>query len=264
MVNRLIGGRAYQFGKALAVPALILSVWQLASGGRPSNSAHATPVGVGAALIGMGRSGLLQQALSATGQRVLFGFALALGLALLVAVLQITSRPFDRVVDPLLETLRPLAPVAWVPLAMFWFGATNQAAVFIVTYAAFFPIVTNVAAGIRQLDPRLVEAARTLGARRAMAVREVLVPGALPMVLAGARLGLGTAWVAIIAAELTIGSVSGQNGNEGIGQAMFSAFLYSARLEPILALIVVVGVVAFLLDAGLRQLEQRLTPWASR
>ena len=257
-------GRVARSTTGLVVPAVVLVVWQLAGSSGRGTSRGVTPTGIGAALIGLARSGALGQAMLATGQRVALGFVLALGLALAVATLLVTVRPFERLVDPVLEILRPLAPIAWVPLAMFWFGATEKAAVFIVAYAAFFPIVTNVAAGIRQVDPVFVEAARTLGARPLRTVGEVLLPGALPLTIAGARLGLGTAWAAVIAAELTIGATSGVNSIGGLGQAMYSSFLYDSRLEPILALICVVGAVAFAMNESLRRLERRLTPWVGQ
>jgi ABC-type nitrate/sulfonate/bicarbonate transport system permease component len=251
--------------RSLAVPIVIIAIWQWAAGNKGAGSFRSvTPTGVGSALIEMGRSGKLESATLVTVERVLLGFAVAIVLAVTVAALLATVRPFQRLADPVLEFLRPMAPVAWVPLAVFWFGATDQAAVFIVAYASFFPIVTNLAAGIRQLDPAFGEAARTLGASPAMTLREVMLPGALPLAIAGARVGFGTAWAAIIAAELAVGVTSGQNSNAGLGQAMYSAFLYDSRLAPILALICVVAAVAFVIDAGIRRLERRLTPWAGR
>lgn len=254
--------RAAMFSRRLAIPIAILAIWQWAGRNAGDSLQSATPAGVGGALIDMVRSGELVSAALATGERVAVGFTVAIVLAVTVSALLATVRPFQRLADPALEFLRPMAPVAWVPLAVFWFGATDQAAVFIVAYAAFFPIVTNLVAGIRQLDPAFGEAARTLGARPAMTLREVMLPGALPLAIAGARLGFGTAWAAIIAAELAIGVTSGQNSKAGLGQAMYSAFLYQSRLEPILALICVVAAVAFVIDAGIRKLERRLTPWA--
>lgn len=246
----------------VAVPLILIAAWQVVVGVfAPDNNLYPTPLEVAGAFVELARTGALWKAPLVSLQRIAAGFAIAMVLGTTVGILLASLRPFERLVDPLVETFRSVAPVAWIPLAIFWFGAGSESAVFIVSYAAFFPIVTNVAAGIRHVEPVYYQAAQTLGASRLMVLREVMLPGALPLLIVGARLGLGVAWAAIIAAEMTVGSRSGAGNIGGLGQQMYLVFLYEARIAPIIALILIVGAIAFLLDTGLRNAEKRLTPW---
>lgn len=248
----------------VALPLAFIVAWQLSVGTAGARSLFPTPVGVVGAFVELATSGALWNAILISVQRIAIGFAIATVLGTTLGVLLASLKPFERLVDPIVETLRPMAPIAWIPLAIFWFGATSKSAIFIVAYAAFFPIVTNVAAGVRHVDLIYREAARTLGAGRPMVLREVMLPGALPLLMVGIRLGLGTAWAAIIAAELTVGSRSGPGNIGGLGQAMYLFFLYESRVEPIIVLMLVIGAIAFLIDGGLRLVERRLTPWVGR
>src|SRR5581483_602868 len=113
-------------------------------------------------------------------------------------------RSVERNVDPLVESFRPIAAIAILPLAILWLGTGTPAAVAIVAYAAFFPIVINTVAGVKRIHPTLLRAAATMGIGRATILRTVVVPGALPSIAVGLRIGLGIAWTAIIAAELAV------------------------------------------------------------
>ncbi|MFO1272689.1 MAG: ABC transporter permease [Rubrivivax sp.] len=185
-----------------------------------------------------------------------------LGIALVVAILLAVplgfamglNKSLDAYVDPLVELLRPISGIAWIPLGLFIFGIGDTLPVFIMVYVAFFPLLLNTVAGVRQVDGKLVAAARTMGVSRPAMLRHVIVPAALPTVMVGLRLAFAGAWAAIVAAEL-IGAPS------GLGFAI--EWNRQLLMTPkVFAFILVIGVVGYLCDVALRTLQRRLTPWA--
>ncbi len=171
------------------------------------------------------------------------------------------SRTLRDNLDPIIESFRPIAPMAVLPIAILWFGTGTPAALAIVTYAAFFPVLVNTVHGVSRVDRKLLMAAQTMGISRPRILRHVLLPAALPAVLLGARLAMGVAWTAIIAAELAVGAKSGAGGSGGIGQMMFIYYAYSVDLNAIVVCMIVVGVVALLIDRLFRAGERALMPW---
>lgn len=209
----------------------------------------------------LGASGDLLRAVAVSLGRVLTGFLLASLTAAVIGILMGYFRAVEQALDPLIETCRPIAPIALLPLAILWFGTGTSAAVFIVSYAAFFPMVLNAVAGVRRVDVSLVRAARTFGVRERTILHQVILPGALPTILVGARLALGAAWTSVVAAELAVGAKAGGGGTGGIGQMMFTFYLYNTDPNPIVACMITVGVVGFTLDLVIRKVSRWLTPW---
>src|SRR4051812_34181632 len=139
-------------------------------------------------------SGDLPQAIVQSLGRVFGGFALACLIAIPLGLAMGYKRAIERNIDPLIETFRPIAAIAILPLAILWFGTGTSAAVAIVAYAAFFPLVINTIAGARNVNPRLVQAARTMGLREMTIIRTVIVPAALPSIGVGLRIAMGVGW----------------------------------------------------------------------
>jgi ABC-type nitrate/sulfonate/bicarbonate transport system permease component len=185
-------------------------------------------------------------------------FAIPLGLAMGA------FRSIERNIDPLVESFRPIAAIAILPLAILWLGTGTPAAVMIVAYAAFFPIVIHSIAGAKLIDPTLLRVAATMGLGRLKTVRTVIVPGALPSIGVGLRIGMGVAWTAIVAAELAVGAKAGGGGSGGIGQMMFVFYAYSIELNRIVACMIAVGLVALALDRALRAVLRYAMPWNTR
>ena len=183
---------------------------------------------------------------------------IALGLSIMMAVplgfWMGRSRNVDAFVDPLVEMLRPISGIAWLPLALFIFGVGDVLPVFIMVYVGFFPILLNTVAGVRQVDPKLLAAASTMGISRRAVLLQVLIPAALPTVMVGIRLAFAASWAAIVAAEL-IGAPSGL----GFAIEWYRQLLMTPK---VFAFILVIGVVGYLCDAGLRSLQRLLTPWS--
>ena len=248
-------------GRAILLPVLLIALWQAWALTLPPESPAPSPIKVVKAFVVLMQSGDLPMALVQSLGRVLAGFAGALVLAVVLGGLMGTSRALRDNLDPIIESFRPIAPMALLPIAILWFGTGTPTALAIVAYAAFFPLLVNTVHGVSRVDRKLVAAARTMGVPRATVLLRVVLPGALPGILLGARLAMGTAWTAIIAAELAVGAKSGGGNSGGIGQMMFVFYSYSIDLNAIVVCMAVVGVVALLIDRVFRALESRLMPW---
>ncbi|MEP6998331.1 MAG: ABC transporter permease [Betaproteobacteria bacterium] len=187
---------------------------------------------------------------------VLMGFAVAVGIGVPLGMLMGWSRRAEALINPVFLLLRPIPPLAWIPLAIVWLGLGDAAKVLVIWFAAFVPAVINSYAGVRSIEPYLIEAARSLGIRRAMLVREVLFPGALPLIFTGLRLSLQACWTTLVAGEL-IGAIV------GLGHV-----LYQAGLDIFPAMIVVgmisVAIAGGLMTMALGWLEARAMPWHVR
>lgn len=248
-------------GRTVALPVLLVLLWQAWAMTLPPESPAPAPLKVLKAFAHLVGNGDLPMALIQSLGRVLLGFACALVAALVLGALMGSSRVLRDNLDPIIESFRPIAPMALLPIAILWFGTGTPTALAIVGYAAFFPLLVNTIHGVSRVDRKLVAAARTMGIPRARILWSVILPGAMPGILLGARLAMGVAWTAIIAAELAVGAKSGGGNSGGIGQMMFVFYSYSIDLNAIVVCMIVVGIVALLIDRVFRALEHRLMPW---
>ena len=260
--SRIDGSRGSRWARALVglvLPLALLVAWQ-ALGSQFGPPRMPLPLRVAqeaGVLIG---SGDLPQAIGISVRRVFSGFLIAAAIAIPLGLLMGYSRAVERNVDPLVETFRPVAAIAILPLAILWLGTGTAAAVAIVAYAAFFPLVINTAAGAKHVNPTLLRAAATMGLSRLATLRKVVVPAALPSIGVGLRIAMGVGWTAIVAAELAVGAKAG-GGSGGIGQMMFVFYAYSIELNRIIVCMLAVGLVALLLDRMLRAATARAMPW---
>jgi sulfonate transport system permease protein len=161
-----------------------------------------------------------------------------------------TSRAGGRLGDLVIQVLRPIPPIAWIPLAILWFGIGESSKVFIIFLGAVFPIVINTLEGIRATDRHFVELARVLEVPRGRFVRQVILPGALPAIITGLRVGLGNAWVCVVAAELIA-------ADKGVGFIIVDGRELS-RTDVVIAGMATIGIIGKLMDVALRHLEARL------
>jgi len=221
------------------------------------------PTGVLAAGARTIADGSLAAATTGSLSRVLLGFAIGGALGIPLGISMGFLRPLERALGPIVDALRSIAPIAWIPMALLWLGIRGNAAVFIVTYAAFFPFVVNAVQGARLIDRNLVNAARALGASSRLVVRSVILPSALPAILTGARIAMAFAWGSIIAAELAMGIkvTSGGSGAVGLGQLMVSTLYVRRDVNGLVLYMIVIGVIALLIDLAMRRVQRALTPW---
>ena len=255
-------GRASPW-RGLLLPLTLVAAWQ-ALGAAAGNVRTPLPTRVIAAAAQLVASGDLPAAIAQSLGRVFLGFSVAAALAIPLGLSMGSLRAVERNVDPLVESFRPIAAIAILPLAILWLGTGTAAAVMIVAYAAFFPIVVNTTAGAKRIDPTLLRAAATMGLGRFATLRTVVVPGTLPAIGVGLRIGMGVAWTAIVAAELAVGAKAGGGGSGGIGQMMFVFYAYSIELNRIVVCMIAVGLVALVLDRLLRAVMRWLMPWTLR
>ena len=247
--------------RTLALPVALVIVWQLWAMGLPVGSPAPAPLKVAESFVSLVTSGGLINGIAQSLVRVLLGFAFASGLGVTLGVLMGSSRKVRENLDPIIESFRPIAPMAILPIAILWLGTGTPTALAIVAYAAFFPALLNTMHGVSRVDRKLVLAARTMGIPPLTILTRVVLPGALPSILLGSRLAMGVAWTAIIAAELAVGAKSGDGGSGGIGQMMFVFYAYNIDLNAIVVCMIMVGVVALLIDRLFRSIEHRLIPW---
>ena len=246
--------------RSVALPLALLALWYAWTLAFPQPRTP-TPLKVARAAVELIASGGLPLGIAQSLGRVFAGFAIAALIGVPLGLTMGAMRSVERNVDPLIESFRPIAAIAILPLAILWFGTGTGAAVMIVVYAAFFPIVVNTVGGVKRVDATLVRAAATMGVGRATIMRTVILPGALPSIGVGLRIGLGVAWTAIVAAELAVGAKAGGGGSGGIGQMMFVFYAYSVELNRIVVCMIAVGLVAFALDRALRALLAWRMPW---
>ncbi len=203
-------------------------------------------------LTGYADARLLEHVLHSS-KLVLLGFVAAVAVGVPLGLGMGWSRSFEAFVNPPFLLIRPIPPLAWIPLAIVWLGLGDAAKVLVIWFAAFVPVVINSYSGVRTIEPHLIEAARMLGVPPRTLVREVLVPGALPMMFTGLRLSLQACWTTLVAAEL-IGAIA------GLGHV-----LSQAALDIFPAMIVVgmagVAIAGAAMTALLGLIERWAMPW---
>jgi len=246
-INR---SRATRLAQYLLLPIAVGGVWELLSRtGVIQHTLLPPPSGVLEAFWKLLVKGRLLVHATASLQRVLEGFAVAALLGLGVGIAMGISRTASRLADLVIQVLRPIPPIAWIPLAILWFGIGESSKVFIIFLGAVFPIVVNTLEGIRQTDSRFVELARVLEVPRSKFVRKVVLPGALPAIITGLRVGLGNAWVCVVAAELIA-------ADRGVGFIIVDGRELS-RPDVVIAGMVTIGIIGKLMDVALKHLETR-------
>ena len=240
-----------------AVAAVLAAWWLLTATQVIPPERFASPDEVWAALRQVALTGYadarLHEHILQSSKLVLMGFAAAIATGVPLGLAMGWSRRIEALVNPAFLLIRPIPPLAWIPLAIVWLGLGDAAKVLVIWFAAFVPSVINSYAGVRSLERRVVEAARMLGATRAMMIREVLVPGALPLIFTGLRLSLQACWTTLVAGEL-IGAAA------GLGRVLAQGAL---DLFPAMILVgmVFVALAGALMTWALGLIERRAMPW---
>lgn len=157
-------------------------------------------------------------------------------------------------VDPVAEVLRPVPPLAWIPLSILWFGIGDVQNQFIIFLGCFFPILVNTVTGVKGVEPNLVRAARCLGAGEAQILWRVVLRAALPQIITGVRVGLGFGWMALVAAELV-------GANSGLG-FLINDSRSVLRTDYVMVGMATIGIVGLVIDRVIRLAVQRLLPWS--
>lgn len=205
-------------------------------------------------LLGEGYMGAsLAQHLAASLGRIGLALFAALLSAIPLGIAIGRNRIARGIFDPLIEFYRPIPPLAYLPLIVIWCGIGELSKVLLIYLAIFAPIVIATATGVRNVDPTKLRAAQSLGATSAQLIRYVILPGALPEILTGVRIGLGVGWSTLVAAELIA-------AQRGLGFMVQSAAQFLVT-DVVIFGILVIALVAFALELGLRALQRKLVPW---
>ncbi len=241
-------------GPALVLIALVVALWWgavLASG----SVIFPTPGQVFAGLAELAADGSLWDHIGASLLRVATGFAMAVTVAVPLGLWMGRVDAVYRALNPLFQMLRPISPIAWIPLTILWFGVGDASPVFLIFLAAVFPMIVQTAAGVHAIERRYLDAARNFGVPRGTVLRQVVVPAVLPEIVVGMRIGLGVAWLVVVAAEMIA-------PRSGLGYLIIDARNAGNRYDLVVAGMLVIGVIGLLLDLGMRRLERhRLVGW---
>ncbi len=206
-------------------------------------------------IIGMPPGCLLHDHLYYSLCRVALGFLAALLAAVPLGLLMGWSPRLREMVSPLIEIIRPVPPLAWIPIAILWFGIGMKSAAFIIFLGAFFPILLNTISGVLSINPIFFEAARTLNAKDREIFFKVLIPGSIPSIFVGMRIGIGIGWMTLVAAEYT-----GVKEGYGLGYMIMTARDIQ-RPDEILAGMLVIGLIGLFINALLRICETKIIRW---
>jgi NitT/TauT family transport system permease protein len=201
-------------------------------------------------------SGELPHDALASFLRVMGGFIIGAGLALPLGLLMGTSTVIYNLFNPLIQVLRPIPPIAYIPLAILWFGLGNPPALFLISLGAFFPVLMNTISGVRHVDTLFIRAARNLGAERFILFLRIILPAASPYILTGLRVGIGVAFIVVIVAEMIA-------VNNGLGYRILEAreYLWS---DKIIAGMITIGLLGLAIDTVMSRINNYLLRWHRR
>jgi len=240
-------------GTGWILPAVALAVWEGAvRAGWVSPHLLPAPTDIVQTLIAFGAQGLAGHVL-ASSARVAAGFAIGAVLAIAIGALVGLSRRAEGLLDPSFQALRAIPSLAWVPLLLLWLGIDEASKIALIAIGAFFPVYMGVASGFRDVDRKLVEAARMYRLGAVAMVRRVLLPAALPAVLTGLRNGLSLAWMFMVAAELIAAT-------RGLGYLLTDG-REMGRADIVLAAIVLLALLGKITDTAMAWAERRLLAW---
>jgi len=243
----------------LSLVTAIVIVWQIFSGYvfPKTNPSFVTlmppPSAVAVAAYQLIISGELGQQAWASLEREMVAFAVACATAIPLGMAMGWWRAVYNQMMPLTELLRPMPPLAWIPLGILWFGVGNQENEFIIFLAVFFPVLINTIAGIRSVDVQMIRAARSLGANESAILFRIAWNAALPQIFTGLRVGFGIGWMALVAAEIT-------GARTGLGFLMWDSRNF-LRTDIIITCMITIGLLGLAFDQVLLRVMHWYLPW---
>ena len=231
--------------------AIIVVVWQLVvTATKPDPSVLPPPLDVVTTFGQLLVNGQLILDTAYSVGRVVSAWLLSAIVAIPLGLVMGSSRRLEHLINPFVELLRPISPLAWIPMAILWFGIGESGKIFVVFIGTFFPILLSTIAGVKAVDPVLLHAGQVFGcSNRLTLFRRVLVPASLPSVVVGLRVAFGTGWAAIIAAELVA-------AHTGLGYLIANG-MDILRADQVLVGMIVIGLLGFLFDTFFRYLQRR-------
>jgi NitT/TauT family transport system permease protein len=227
---------------------LLLAVWQLAVWRHPDQLLPG-PWKTAGGILDLVRHGLLIKYIVASLFRVTWGFLLAVIVAVPLGLAIGWYRRAEMAFNPILQILRPISPLAWIPIAILWFGVGDLAAVFLIFIGCFLPLLLTVINAVQSVPAVYIHAGRNFGLGPIELMRRILYPAIVPRLMTGLRITLGLAWLVVVAAEMIAVS-------SGLGFLIVDARNAGNRYDLVVAGMVLIGIVGLLLDTGVRSLEK--------
>jgi ABC-type nitrate/sulfonate/bicarbonate transport system permease component len=258
MLRHFLGHDSFsKWAWALSGVAAFLGAWTVASIEIGNPILLPDPAAVATGFVSLIKDGTLVGDVAASMKRVLGGFAVASALAVPLALVMAFWRPVNLLFSPIITFLRPIPPIAWIPLAILWFGIGDPPSYFITAIAACFPIFVNSHAGGLAVRPEHVHAARSLGAGPGALFRRVYLPSAMPHIATGLRIGLGQSWMAVVTAELIA-------AHSGLGY-MIQANRLALETGFVMVGMCVIGLLGAAMSIALEVIERvALVPWKAQ
>jgi NitT/TauT family transport system permease protein len=224
-----------------------LAAWQIAIMLRPSIIPG--PIAVARGIGELAVRGLLVKYVVASLFRVTWGYLAALGIAIPLGLTLGMVRIGEMALNPILQILRPISPLAWIPIAILWFGVGDISAIFLIFLASLLPLTVATMNAVHNIDPVQLAAARNFGIPLRARMRDVLIPAILPQLIVAMRITLGVAWLVVVAAEMIA-------VNSGLGFLIVDARNAGNRYDLVIAGMVLIGLVGIVLDLLMRRLER--------
>ena len=222
--------------------------WQIAINRHPGQLLPG-PVSVLRAIGDLMRNGVLFKHIVASLFRVTWGFTLGALLAIPMGLAIGWNRRAEMALNPLIQVFRPISPLAWIPVAILWFGVGDLAAVFLIFVGCFFPLLLTAMSAVHNVPALYIDAGRNFGLSPSAFVARVLFPAVAPQLVVGMRITLGIAWLVVVAAEMIA-------VNSGLGFLIVDARNAGNRYDLVVAGMVIIGAIGLLLDLGMRSLER--------
>jgi NitT/TauT family transport system permease protein len=237
---------------ALALIALLIAAWWAAVIATHS-VIFPTPLAVVTGTWELLKDGTLSRHIGASLMRVGVGFGLAVCVGVPLGLWMGWVGSAYRTLNPLFQILRPISPIAWIPIAILWFGVGDASPIYLIFISSVFPMVVQTTVGVHTIEKRYLRAAENFGVSRQRLFRQVVIPAVLPQIIVGMRIGLGVAWLVVVAAEMIA-------LRSGLGYMIMDSRNAGNRYDLVVAGMIIIGLIGLSLDTAMRILEG--TKWA--
>jgi NitT/TauT family transport system permease protein len=231
----------------LAVLIALIALWWVVVV-RTESVIFPTPLQVVTGTLELAEDGTLWEHIGASLFRVGTGFGLAAAVAIPLGLWMGRVDGAYITLNPIFQILRPISPIAWIPLAILWFGVGNLSPIFLIFIASVFPMIVQTAAGVHTIERRYLRAAENFGVSKTVLFRQVIIPAVLPEIIVGMRISLGVAWLVVVAAEMIA-------LRSGLGYLIMDSRNAGNRYDLVIAGMIIIGVIGLILDAVMRKLE---------
>ena len=239
---------------AVGVIALVIAVWWLAVAAT-SSVIFPTPWQVVTGAVELVEDGTLWEHIAASLYRVGAGFLLAVVVGVPLGLWMGWVKGAFDTLNPIFQMLRPISPIAWIPIAILWFGVGNASPIYLIFISSVFPMIVQTTAGVHTIEQRYLRAAENFGVSRTTLFRQVVIPAVLPQIIVGMRIGLGVAWLVVVAAEMIA-------LRSGLGYLIIDSRNAGNRYDLVIAGMIIIGLIGLFLDFAMRLLERfRLVRW---